>query len=193
MRERALSIDSPHTDHDVTVRAARNGDLDQLRGLDARVFDLLAYPHFVFRQFFELYLDCWMVAEHPTGLVGYSLGVPTPDRQRGWLLGLGVVPDHRRLGYGRRLTNASLRYLRSAGVRHVSLSVAPGNEIAIALYRQVGFAETGLHIDYFGPGEDRIIMTRSLAAPESSGMEPAGEPCQVPVQVDVRYAAQHLP
>lgn len=103
-----------------------------------------------------------MVAAHPGGLRGYSLGVPTFDRSRGWLLGLGVREPFRRRGYGRSLTRASMRRLADVGVREVYLTVEPTNRWALRLYGGLGFVVEGMGKDYFWPGEDRLIMVADL-------------------------------
>ncbi len=157
-----MSVDGVLVDREVSIRLADFGDLDGLRALDGAVFGHLAYPHFVLRQMFDVYRDFWLVAEHSSGLVGYSLGVPTPDRTVGWILGLAVLPDFRSRGHGRRLTLGSLDMLEAVGVREACLTVEPANFIAIDLYHSVGFTTGGLYEEYFGEDEDRIVMVRSL-------------------------------
>jgi len=157
------------------IRPAGLDELEALGDLDIKVFGKLAYPPFVLRQLFDMYRAYWLVVEHPSGdgLAGYSLGAPTPDGTGAWLLGLAVAPDCRKLGLGERLTVKSLALLRSRGVPKVSLTVEPTNDVAIALYRRVGFAITAVHADYFGPGEDRAIMTCPLTR---AGLIPAPRP-----------------
>jgi ribosomal protein S18 acetylase RimI-like enzyme len=157
-----LSGDKTIVDQDISIRPARYDDLDQLWALDVKVFEQLAYPYFVLRQFFDTVRDCWLVAQHPSGLVGYSLAAPTLDRDLAWMLGLAVAPDFRNRGYGRQLTMESLRLLASMGIPEVRLSVEPENEFALRLYRHVGFSVVERRRDYLGPGEDRLLMARSL-------------------------------
>lgn len=157
-----MGVDNNTVAHDVCVRPARPADLAQLHAVDEGVFGELAYPYFTLRQLFDTFPDCWLVAAHPTGLVGYSLGVPSTDHTYAWLFGLAVDPRHRNLGYGRRLTQESLTLLGAMRVETVYLTVEPTNTPAIRLYRSFGFTETGQGSDYLGPGEDRVIMTRRL-------------------------------
>jgi ribosomal protein S18 acetylase RimI-like enzyme len=56
----------------------------------------------------------------------------------------------------------SLRFLASMGIPEVCLTVEPDNDFAIRLYRHVGFSVAERHRDYLGPGEDRLLMARSL-------------------------------
>jgi ribosomal protein S18 acetylase RimI-like enzyme len=59
---------------------------------------------------------------------------------RGWdLIYLGVVPEQRRRGVGRELTEHALRAGRAAGQRQLTLSVDVRNEPAWKLYHSLGF------------------------------------------------------
>jgi GNAT superfamily N-acetyltransferase len=62
--------------------------------------------------------------------------------ERGWIGGLGVVSRARRGGVGRALMVAVLNEAWTAGLQEVSLEVLEGNDAAIALYEELGFAET---------------------------------------------------
>lgn len=140
----------------------RRDELGRLHELDRDLFGDMAYPYFVLRQLFDLYRASWLVADGSSGLLGYSLGVPTVDGRSGWLLGLGVRSPFRRRGHGKRLATASLRLLEATGVSDVYLSVEPGNVAAIGLYEAMGFEVKEQHDDYFGPGEHRAVMAMSL-------------------------------
>jgi ribosomal protein S18 acetylase RimI-like enzyme len=168
-----LSTDNTTVGQDVRVRPARPADFEQLHAVDVLVFGELAYPYFTLRQLFDAFPDCWLVAARQTGLVGYSVGLPSVDRTYAWLFGLAVDPGHRHQGYGRQLTLESLKLLGTMGVETVHLTVEPANETAIKLYRAFGFVETGQRQDYFGPNEDRIVMSRQLRPPTPARDWPA--------------------
>ena len=121
-------------------------------------FGDLTYPYFVLRQLFDVHQHCWLVADHPSGLLGYALGAPGLDRETGWLLGHVVGTEFRRRGYGRTLALSALHILRSVGVRRVYLTVKPSNTVAIQLYETIGFTIKSLHENYLGPGEHRVLM-----------------------------------
>ena len=61
------------------------------------------------------------------------------DERQGRIYMLGVDPDYRGVGMGRRLLLAGLARLRSKGVSVAVLTVDSENEAACALYRSVGF------------------------------------------------------
>lgn len=58
-------------------------------------------------------------------------------------LAMGVHPDYRSQGIGRRLLRATLEAARKAGLERVELHVVESNEIAIALYKLFGFEQDG--------------------------------------------------
>ncbi|MET0237994.1 MAG: GNAT family N-acetyltransferase [Kibdelosporangium sp.] len=152
-------------DHgDVLIRRARLDDLSRVQELDAEVFKDLAYQAFTLRQLFDLHAPGWVLAEQGAALVGYSLIAPDFDRSTAWLLALGVRSDCRRKKIGARLLERSLESLQSVDVKHVTLTVDPGNEHAITLYKKTGFLVKELQQDYLGPGEDRLLMRLDLAA-----------------------------
>jgi mycothiol synthase len=65
--------------------------------------------------------------------------IPHKDKQKGRIYMLGVDPDYRGKGMGRRLLLAGLSHLRSKGISMAVLTVDSENEAACALYRSVGF------------------------------------------------------
>ncbi|MFF3498006.1 GNAT family N-acetyltransferase [Streptomyces sp. NPDC003247] len=145
------------------IRAATEEDLPHIVRLDAEAFPGDPYPYFVLRQLLASFPHFVFVLEDGTDLGGYVLSTP-PDAARSWILSLGIAPGLRGQGLGRRLMTRILGHLRAAGVRSVSLSVEPGNDSAVALYRSLGFVPDpdGPRKDYFGPGEHRLLMTLSL-------------------------------
>ena len=145
------------------LRGVTEADLDALTLLDREVFPEEPYPYFVLRQLCDLHGDCLLVLEDGKSLHGYVLYVTTRDGYRSWIVSLGVTRDQRGRGLGRRLMLEVLRRLRAEEVREVRLTVEPANAAAIMLYRSLGFSsDEGVRKDYFGAGEDRLIMTLGL-------------------------------
>jgi [ribosomal protein S18]-alanine N-acetyltransferase len=89
------------------------------------------------------------------------------------ILNLAVHPDARRSGTGRALVQRVVDDAAAHAAVSVSLEVGRGNEAAAALYRSMGFTQTGVRRNYYGEGKDAIIMERRLVAPASV---PAGGP-----------------
>ena len=83
----------------------------------------------------------------------------------GELLLLGVVPDFRRRGIGKKLLDDFLGRAREQGVGRVHLEVREGNP-AVVLYRHAGFTLAGRRPKYykgrFGGEFDALTLSRKI-------------------------------
>jgi ribosomal protein S18 acetylase RimI-like enzyme len=61
------------------------------------------------------------------------------DGHRGWINYLGVLPGHRRFGYGKRLVAAAESYLNEIGCPKVNLQIRRSNQEVIDFYRRLGY------------------------------------------------------
>jgi ribosomal protein S18 acetylase RimI-like enzyme len=66
-----------------------------------------------------------------------------PAIPHGGVLGIGLLPEWRGRGVGRRLMQRTLEAARDFPLTRVELSVRADNERAIALYRKIGFEVEG--------------------------------------------------
>jgi ribosomal-protein-alanine N-acetyltransferase len=71
---------------------------------------------------------------------------------------IAVHPDWRRRSIGRRLVEHVLTEGSQLGARAALLEVRRHNLPAIALYRGLGFRETGARSRYYADGEDALLM-----------------------------------
>lgn len=111
------------------------------------------------RQASVVFSPFFFVAELKDSVTGYAIGgLTAADPLEGWVLRLKVVEGARSRGIGRLLLDAVINNLTGAGANRILLSVAPGNRVAVGLYRRYGFSKIGFQAGYFGPGEDRFIM-----------------------------------
>lgn len=82
------------------------------------------------------------------------------------VLNIVVDPAWRRQGVARRLLDALVDAARARGADQLFLEVREGNEPALTLYRDIGFAEVAVRRGYYplpgGGREDAIIMARVL-------------------------------
>jgi ribosomal-protein-alanine N-acetyltransferase len=100
-------------------------------------------------------------AERDEEIIGFVIGDRRARKDVGWVASIGVHPTYRRRGIGRQLLAACEQQLGSARIR---LSLRRSNEQALALYRQVGYAQVGVWPEYYRDGEDALVMERVLAA-----------------------------
>lgn len=105
-------------------------------------------------------------ARRGDALVGYAAWRRTVDEL--WLLGLAVLPAHRRHGVGRALVDEGPRLARARDARELWLEVRKGNAGARALYEAAGFVVVGERRGYYrpliegAPREDAVLMRRPL-------------------------------
>jgi ribosomal-protein-alanine N-acetyltransferase len=98
-------------------------------------------------------------------LVGYLLAILIPDEAH--LGNLAVHPDLRRQGVAQSLLDDLLAACRERGVVRVTLEVRESNEAARKFYYKNEFIDIAIRKNYYrSPGEDAIVMLRSL--PEDS-------------------------
>jgi [ribosomal protein S18]-alanine N-acetyltransferase len=93
------------------------------------------------------------------------------------ILNLAVRPDRRHSGVGRALVELVVQEAEERGASMVTLEVRRDNTAAMALYRGFGFSERGVRRNYYGRGEDAVIMSRTcpprcLDVPQTSSRVP---------------------
>ncbi len=148
-----------------TVRPFEDPDFDGVWAME-RARDVGGYASaVVVRQAAALYPATFLVAADAAGPAGFVIAAASSDPTVGWVLRLKVREDQRRRGCARALLVAALDRLRAGGVEQVRLTVAPGNRPALALYAGLGFVEEIRLPDYFGPGEDRLLLVLAGPAP----------------------------
>jgi ribosomal protein S18 acetylase RimI-like enzyme len=110
-----------------------------------------------------------LVATVDGQVVGFAkLGRPTPLATNAHVLaitGLGVAPQHRGQGVGRRLVLAAVDEARARGARRVTLHVLRRNGRAMDLYRSLGFVVEGVLREEFlleGQYVDDVLMALPL-------------------------------
>ena len=110
-------------------------------------------------------LDAYFVASLEAELIamsmlrGFDEGFTVPS--------FGIFVDHRhhRGGVGRRLTAWTVEEARRRGCAAIRLSVYASNEVALRLYRSLGFEEQERAVVARATGlDEKIVMTRSLEA-----------------------------
>jgi RimJ/RimL family protein N-acetyltransferase len=83
-------------------------------------------------------------------------------------LGIGMLPDVRGQGLGRRLMQAAIEAARGQGMERIQLGVFASNTRAIALYESLGFVHEGLKRrarKFQGRYDDDVMMALFLDEP----------------------------
>jgi ribosomal protein S18 acetylase RimI-like enzyme len=147
------------------VRPVREDEWPALVALERACFGDHGYSPYLLRMAPRVFGDACLVAWADERLLGYALGaLESRHREVGWVLSIAVLPEARGRGLGEALTRSCVAALEIAGAEVVRLTVAPDNRAAVRLYRRLGFAVAEEVPDFFGPGQDRLVMTLRPAA-----------------------------
>lgn len=149
-----------------TVRRMRPADLDAVVVLAAGLPHVSRWP----REAYLAALDphgappriALVALDEPAGpLTGFALAsIITPQAE---LEMVAVAAGAQRRGIGRGLLTALIEELRAAAVSEFLLEVRPSNAPALALYRGLGWRETGRRSRYYSdPEEDALLMSLDL-------------------------------
>lgn len=149
----------------IAVRPAADVDLSALERLEEEGFP---EPWSSGLLTAELHHPASLVLVATTGgdVVGYASFRRAADEAE--LLRIAVAPTARSRGVGRRLVETGLGELARRGVIRCFLEVRPHNAPARALYRRLGFQETGRRRGYYADGSDALLLSRALAPAPSS-------------------------
>lgn len=153
------------TPGDPLIRRMRAGDLDQVMAIAG---SLSQTPHWT-QSAYLVALDphasprrIALVAEDPVaGVVAFavaSLLAPQAELET-----IAVAPSSQRRGLARKLLSALVGELSAAAAVEFLLEVRFSNHAALALYRSLGWRETGLRPRYYSdPEEDAVLMSLGL-------------------------------
>jgi ribosomal protein S18 acetylase RimI-like enzyme len=94
------------------------------------------------------------------GVVAATAAWRPRDDGSAYLSNIAVDPDFRRRGIARAATEFLLE--EASACARIDLVTHPDNAAAIALYRSLGFRIERRVENYFGDGEPRVVMVRSV-------------------------------
>ena len=156
------------------LRPMSVNDIAQVAALEADAFAGAAHEPWSEKLFYEDLSSpgrTWWVAHDQGTIVGFAGGMLAGDRLE--VMDIAVRDDRRHEGIGSRLL-ARLAYDgQTLGASEITLEVHVGNESARGLYESAGFEQVGLRRNYYGPGNDALVMTASL--PLTIDTEKTGE------------------
>jgi predicted GNAT superfamily acetyltransferase len=113
--------------------------------------------------FFVHFRDTSFVAERDGELAGFLVGfLSQSEPEAAYVHFAGVSPAERGSGLGRELYERFYAVARAAGRTRVSCVTSTANAGSVAFHEAIGFEPSPPQIGYDGPGEDRVVLTRSL-------------------------------
>ena len=116
----------------------------------------------------------WVAETDEGRLAGFLVGFVSPDDPEvGYVHMVGVDPNRRRHGLGRRLYRAFIDDVAARGVRRVTAVTWPGNRGSVAFHTGIGFRVddgpgtqrlygTPAYPSYDGGDDDRVVLIREI-------------------------------
>ena len=143
----------------VRIRDAVDGDLPQIVEIERLSFDN-PWSRDSFLRELSLPFSRTCVAVTSNGIteavVGYLCRWLVADECH--ILNVAVRPIARRTGVGERLMEHAIGEAKREKARLVTLEVRRSNLAARSLYRKLRFEERRLRRNYYGSGDDAIVM-----------------------------------
>lgn len=156
-RDREIGL--PH----LFLRVARPKDLARVIEIEQRSFShpwSLETFHSETKQGYSRLLLAWTDGDRTSELVGYVCRWIVEREVQ--ILNVAIHPDWRRRGIGRWIIEEVLAEARRNGATRATLEVRRHNLPAIVLYESLGFHRVGTRPNYYAPGEDALLMDKSL-------------------------------
>jgi GNAT superfamily N-acetyltransferase len=131
------------------------------------------------QMFFVHFTQTSYLLELDGQLVGFLLGFLSQSYPSdAYVHFVGVHPDYRFLGLGKRLYERFFAIARLHGRQRVRAMTSPNNAASIAFHLHLGFdideadgevAGVGVCLNYAGPGEHRVLFARGVSALHREG------------------------
>jgi len=113
--------------------------------------------------FFVHFRETSFVAERDGELVGFLVGFLSQTLpEEAYVHFVGVSPAERGTGLGRELYERVFAAARAHGRTRLSCVTSPLNGGSLAFHAALGFEPSAPQAGYDGPGEDRVVLARSL-------------------------------
>lgn len=145
----------------ISIRPAEEADLLAIFRIEKSSFSQ-PWPFAAF----ERYVDepTFLVATDGMKIVGYVVAdmIPNHGRALGHIKDIAVHPSRRGEGIGKKLLKQALSGLHVRGTYSVKLEVRASNDPAISLYQEFGFRYLRTIPQYYGDGEDALVMIVEL-------------------------------
>lgn len=98
-----------------------------------------------------------MVEGKRAGYVGSWLTIPNAE-----ILNMFVSDEYRGQGIGLKLLHKVIDVCEDNEIEHLTLEVRASNRYALNLYTSLGFKEEAVRKQYYGDGEDALLMVKKL-------------------------------
>jgi ribosomal-protein-alanine N-acetyltransferase len=129
------------------------------------------YTDFFFMDLHQRFPETFIVAEENGVIAGYimsriEVGLSNYGFgglvKKGHVVSIAVLPQHRRKGIAQSVINKAIEGMQYYKSKQCFLEVRVTNDIAISLYKKLGFEITRTLTGYYSDGEDAYVMTKRL-------------------------------
>jgi ribosomal-protein-alanine N-acetyltransferase len=129
------------------------------------------YTDFFFMDLHQRFPETFIVAEENEEIAGYimcriEVGLSNYGFggliRKGHVVSIAVMPQYRRRGIANALISRALEGMHYYKAKQCFLEVRVTNEVAISLYKRLGFEITRTINGYYSDGEDAYVMTKRL-------------------------------
>jgi len=122
--------------------------------------------------FFRHFKDTSFVAEEDGELIGFLIGFISQSYvDEAYIHFVGIHPDYRKKGIGRKLYSAFFEKVEKKGCKTVHSVTSPVNKGSINFHTRMGFQidkedynvdGIPINTNYEGHGQDRVLFTRKI-------------------------------
>ena len=149
----------------ITIRHARPSDYGRVIGRINVWWGGRELAPMLQRLFFVHFEGTSFVAEDGEQLAGFVCGfLSQTEPDEAYIHFVGVAPERRGAGLGRRLYDHFFDEVRAQGRSVVRCVTSPVNEVSVAFHEALGFEVDRVVEDYDGPGESRVLLVKRLVA-----------------------------
>jgi ribosomal-protein-alanine N-acetyltransferase len=147
---------------ELRIRPARIEDVPAVVALERGVAEAphwaeAEYEGIVLAEANGLLRRCFFIAENAKAVVGFAVGKIVGNEAE--LESVVVDVETRRVGMGRALCEAVVKWSGDEGAKAIDLEVRSANAAAVYLYRKIGFVGVGSRRKYYqAPVDDAILM-----------------------------------
>jgi ribosomal-protein-alanine N-acetyltransferase len=129
------------------------------------------YTDFFFMDLHQRFPETFIVAEENNNITGYimcriEVGLSNYGFggliRKGHVVSIAVMPQYRRRGIAFGVMNRALEGMQYYKAKQCFLEVRITNDLAISLYKKLGFEITRTLNGYYSDGEDAYVMTKKL-------------------------------
>lgn len=102
-----------------------------------------------------------LIAEEDGQVIGFLLGLVSDGGRTGYIHLVGIDPNHRRRGVGKRLYQNFCERCVQSGLKELKAIGMVGHEGSLRFHAALGF-DVREAPDYAGPGRTRVVFTKQL-------------------------------